>query len=97
VRPSRSPARPGRHSSSRGRDAAGQVWHALWAQPILVFEAFVLAVAAAVLPKLTRRQIAPFGVALLLAMLLPDPAVPDTAIVVTVLATCLGLAVKAES
>jgi hypothetical protein len=77
--------------------AAGQVWHALWAQPILVFEAFVLAVAAAVLPKLTRRQIAPFGVALLLAMLLPDPAVPDTAIVVTVLATCLGLAVKAES
>jgi len=77
--------------------AAAQVWHALWAQPTLIFEAFVLAVAAAVLPRLTRRQIAPFGVALLAAMLLPNPAVPDTAIVVTVLATCLGLAVKAES
>jgi hypothetical protein len=77
--------------------AATEVWHALWVQPTLMFEAFVLAVAAAVLPKLSRRQIAPFGVALLLAMLLPNPAVPDTAIVVTVLATCLGLAVKAES
>jgi hypothetical protein len=77
--------------------AATEVWHALWAQPTLMFEAFVLAVAAAVLPKLSRRQIAPFGIALLLAMLLPDPAVPDTAIVATVLATCLGLAVKAES
>jgi hypothetical protein len=77
--------------------AAGAVWHALMAQPAFLFEALVLAAAAAALPRITRRRIAPFGLLLLVGILAPDPALPDAAIVVTILATCLGLAVKAES
>jgi hypothetical protein len=36
-------------------------------------------------------------VALLAGILAPGPALPDAAFVVTILATCLGLAFKAES
>ena len=77
--------------------AAGAVWHALGAQPVLLFEAFVLAAGAAVLPHVRRRWIAPFGLVLLAGLVAPDPALPDAAIVATILATCLGMAVKRES
>jgi hypothetical protein len=77
--------------------AAGAVWHALAAQPNLLFEALVLATAAAVLPHVRRRWIAPFSLALLAGLVAPDPALPDAAVVATILATCLGMAVKRES
>jgi hypothetical protein len=77
--------------------AAAVVWHALAAQPVLLFEAFVLAAGAAVLPHVRRRWIAPFGLVLLAGLVAPDPALPDAAIVATILATCLGMAVKRES
>jgi len=60
-------------------------------------EAVVLAAAAAALPHVRRPRIAAFGVALLAGILAPGPTLPDAAIVVTILATCLGLAFKAES
>jgi hypothetical protein len=34
---------------------------------------------------------------LLAGLVAPDPALPDAAIVATILATCLGMAVKRES
>jgi Protein kinase domain len=77
--------------------AAGAVWSALAAQPALLWEACVLACAAAALPRIGRRRIAPFALVLLGGILAPDPALPDVAIVVTILATCLGLALKSES
>ena len=77
--------------------AAGAIVHALEARPTLLFEAVVLAAAAALLPHVRRRAILPFGLALLAAILAPSPTLPDAAIVGTILATCLGLAVKAES
>jgi len=77
--------------------AAGAVWHALAAQPVLLFEAFVLATAAAVLPHVRRRWIAPFSLALLAGLVAPNPTLPDAAVVATILATCLGMAVKRES
>jgi Protein kinase domain len=76
--------------------AARVLWHALAAEPTLFFEALVLAAAAAVLPHVSGRRIAPFGIALLASILAPDPGLPDTAVVATILATCLGLAVKGE-
>jgi Protein kinase domain len=72
--------------------AAGTLWHALAARPVLLFEAVALAAAAAILPCVRQRWIAPFGLFLLAGVLMPDPAVPDAAIVATVIATCLGLA-----
>ena len=77
--------------------AAGAVLHALEARPTLLVEAVVLAAAAAVLPRVRRRAILPFGLALMAGILAPAPALPDAAIVGTILATCLGLAVKAGS
>jgi hypothetical protein len=77
--------------------AANTIWHALSARPVLLFEALVLAAAAAALPHIRRRRIAPFGIALLAGILAPNPTVPDAAIVATILATCLGLAIKPES
>ena len=77
--------------------AAGAAWHALAAQPVLLFEALVLAAAAAVLPHVPRRWIAPFALALLAGLVAPDPALPDAALIATILATCLGMAVKRES
>ena len=77
--------------------AAGAIWHALSAQPALLLEAVVLATVAAALPYVRRRQILPFGLALMAGMLAPGPALPDAAIVVTILVTYLGLAVKPGS
>ena len=77
--------------------AADTIWHALSARPTLLFEAVVLALAAAAIPHVRRRWIGPFGLALLAGILAPGPALPDVAIVATILATCLGLAAKAES
>jgi len=77
--------------------AAGAIWQALSAQPALLLEAVVLATAAAVLPYVRRRLILPFGLVLTAGILAPNPALPDAAIVATILATCLGLALKAES
>jgi Protein kinase domain len=77
--------------------AADAIWHALSARPRLLFEAIVLAAAAAALPHIRRRRILPFGLALLAGILAPGPALPDAAIVATILATCMGLAVKSES
>jgi hypothetical protein len=77
--------------------AAGTIWDALSSRPALFLEAVVLAAAAAALPHVRRPRIAAFGVALLAGILAPGPALPDAAIVVTILATCLGLAFKAES
>ena len=77
--------------------AAAAVWRALAAQPTLLWEACVLACAAAVLPRVGRRRIAAFALVLLAGILAPDPALPDVAIVLTILATCLGLALKSES
>ena len=77
--------------------AAGTIWDALSSRPALLLEAVVLAAAAVALPHVRRPRIAAFGVALLAGILAPGPALPDAAIVVTILATCLGLAFKAES
>jgi hypothetical protein len=77
--------------------AAGAVLQALEARPTLLLEAVVLAAAATVLPYVRRRAILPFGLALMAGILAPAPTLPDAAIVGTILATCLGLAVKAES
>ena len=77
--------------------AADTIWHALSARPTLLFEAVVLAAAASALPHVRGRRILPFGLALMAGILAPGPALPDAAIVVTILATCLGLAVRAES
>jgi hypothetical protein len=85
---------------ARDREPAGVVgmlWHTLAAQPALLAEALVLAAAAAALPLARRRAIAPFGLLLLAGLVAPDPAVPDSALVCAVAATCLGLAAKAES
>ena len=38
-----------------------------------------------------------FGILFLAGLLAPNPAVPDAAIVATILATCMGLAVRDES
>jgi hypothetical protein len=76
--------------------AAGVLWHAFAAQPTLLFEALVLAVAAAVLPLVRRRSIGAFGLLLLAGIVGPNPAVSDVAIVAAVAATCLGLAATAE-
>jgi len=54
-------------------------------------------VAATILPHVRRRWIAPFCLALLAGLVAPDPALPDIAVVATILATCLGMAVKRES
>jgi hypothetical protein len=77
--------------------AANTIWDALSARPTLLFEAIVLAAAAAALPHVRRSRIAPFGIALLAGILAPGPALPDAAIVITILVTCLGLAFKTES
>ena len=77
--------------------AADTIWHALSARPTLLFEAVVLALAAAALPHIKRGRIAPFGLVLLAGILAPGPALADAAVVVTILVTCLGLALKAES
>jgi hypothetical protein len=77
--------------------AAAAVWHAVAAQPVLVWEACVLAGAAAILPRVERGRIAVFGLLFLAGILAPDPALPDVAIVATILATCLGIALKSES
>jgi hypothetical protein len=77
--------------------AASAIWHALSAQPALLLEALVLATAAAALPYVRRRRILPFGLVLTAGILAPNPALPDAAIVATILATCLGLAHKAGS
>jgi hypothetical protein len=77
--------------------ATDTIWHTLSARPTLLFEAVVLAAAAAALPHVRRRGIAPFALALLAGTLAPGPALPSAAIVVTVLATSLGLAAKAEN
>lgn len=85
---------------NRTRDplaASGAILHALGAQPVLLLEALVLATAAAVLPHVRRRGLLPFGLALLAGLVAAGPAVPDAAIVATILATYLGLAVKAGS
>ena len=49
------------------------------------------------LPRIKRRQIWLFGLLFLGGLLAPDPAAPDAAIVATIFATCLGLAVRDES
>jgi hypothetical protein len=77
--------------------AGGVVWHALNSQPTLLLEALVLAAAAVALPRVKQRRIWLFGLLLLGGLVAPDPALPDAAIVATILATCLGLAVRAES
>jgi hypothetical protein len=77
--------------------AAAMVWDALSARPTLLLEALVLTVAAVLLPHISRRWIAPFGIALLAAILVPNPALPNAAVVLTIVATCLGLAAKAGS
>jgi hypothetical protein len=84
---------------NRTRDpfaALGAICQALSARPALLLEALVLAAAAAALPLLRRRSIGPFALLLLLGTLLPDPAVPDAAIVAAIVATSLALAAKAE-
>jgi hypothetical protein len=87
----------GLHRTSRPLDAAGAVWRAFASQPGLVFSAVLLAAAAAALPLVRRRMIAPLGLLLLAGITFPDPAIPDAAIVATILATCFALAVKVES
>ncbi len=77
--------------------AANTIWDALSARPTLLFEAIVLAAVAVALPHIRRRRIAPFGLALLAGILAPGPVLPDAAIVITILVTCLGLAVKDRS
>jgi hypothetical protein len=75
--------------------AFGALVHALTSSPVLLAEAIVTAVAAAVLP-VSRRQIAPFCVLLLAGLVAPNPSVSDVGIVLAVTATCLGLAARAE-
>jgi Protein kinase domain len=75
----------------------GALWHTLAVQPALLLEALVLAAAAATLPLVPRRFIPGFGLLLLGGLLAPDPAFPDAAVILTVVATCFGLAAKAES
>ena len=83
---------------ARGAGAAvGALWHVVAAHPALLFEAIVLATAAAVLPIARRRAIAPFCLLLLAGILAPDPSLPDAAVVAVVAATCVGLAARAES
>jgi eukaryotic-like serine/threonine-protein kinase len=77
--------------------AAGALWQSLSLQPGLLAGAIVLAAAAAALPHIRRRWIAPFGLLLLGGIVLPNPVLPDVAIVATTLVTCLVLAVKSES
>jgi Protein kinase domain len=77
--------------------AAAAVWRVLAAEPTLLCEACVLACAAAALPRVRPRRIAAFALVLLAGILAPDPALPDAAIVLTIVATCLGLALKSES
>jgi Protein kinase domain len=77
--------------------AVGAVWRELAGQQGLLWEACVLACAAAVLPHVGRRRIAAVAVLLLAGIVAPDPALPDVAIVATIVATCLGLALKTES
>ncbi len=74
---------------------AGTLLHVLTGHPVLLFEALVVAVAAAVLP-VPRRRIAAFGALLLAGLVAPNPAVSDLGIVLAVTATCLGLAARAE-
>jgi hypothetical protein len=76
---------------------AGAVWHSLSSHPTLLLEALVLAAAAVALPRIKRRQIWLFGLLFLGGLVAPDPALPDAAIVATILATCMGLAVRGES
>ncbi len=78
-------------------EVAGMLWHTLTAQPALLAEALVVGTAAAILPLARRRAIAPFAALLLAGLIAPHPAVPDSALVCAVAATCLGLAAKAES
>jgi hypothetical protein len=77
--------------------AAGTVWHSLGSQPTLLLEALVLAAAAVALPRIQRRRIWLFGLLLLGGLVAPDPALPDAAIVATILATYIGLAVRDRS
>jgi hypothetical protein len=63
---------------------------------VIALEGAVLAAAAAVLPLATRRSIALFGALLLAGLTLPDPAVSNAGIVISVAAVCLGLAARAE-
>jgi eukaryotic-like serine/threonine-protein kinase len=77
--------------------AARAVWHAVGTQPILVLETIVLTAAAVVLPHLGRRAIAPFALIFLAGIVLPNPALPDAAIVAATLAISFVLAGKDES
>jgi hypothetical protein len=76
--------------------AMGTVWGAFTARPPLPAEGLALAAAAAALQLVRRRSIPAFGLLLLAGMVLPDPVLPDAAIVATVTATCLGLAARTE-
>jgi hypothetical protein len=87
----------GLHGARDPFAAAAAAWDAVLAQPTLVWEACVLAAAAAVLPRIRGRCIAAFAVVFLAAFLAPNPALPDVAIVVAVVVTSLGLALKSES
>jgi hypothetical protein len=74
---------------------AGALWHALAARPGLAFAALALAAGAAALPFARSRGpwgIATFGAALLAATLLLVPAAPAAAVVGSVWATCIVLA-----
>jgi hypothetical protein len=57
----------------------------------------VLGAAALALPHLGRRAIGPFALLFLAGIVLPNPVLPDAAIVAMTAATCAVLAVKAES
>jgi hypothetical protein len=85
------------HSTRDPLAATSAVWHSLSSNPTLLLEALVIAAAAVALPRIKRRRISLFGLLFLGGLLAPDPAVPDAAIVATILATCLGLAVRDES
>ena len=82
------------HRTRNPLAAAGTVWHSLGSQPTLLLEALVLAAAAVALPRIQRRRIWLFGLLLLGGLVAPDPALPDAAIVATILATYIGLAVR---
>lgn len=85
------------HSTRDPGVAAGAVWHSLSSHPMLLLEALVLAAAAVALPRVKPRRIWLFGLLFLGGLVAPDPALPDAAIVATILATCMGLAVRDES
>jgi len=85
------------HSTRDPLAATSAVWHSLASNPTLLLEALVITAAAVALPRIERRRIWLFGLLFLGGLLAPDPAVPDAAIVATILATCLGLAVRDES